>query len=117
MMIDNRKIYTAAEKRAHVKACLEQKAEGHTIRSYINAHEFTRSATSSWLKTYQHEYLSAGLGHEDVLCTQVIARSGCVDNQQTSQLKVSAGAIAIELPAGSSESNLRRVLLALKEVI
>jgi hypothetical protein len=52
------------------------------------------------------------------LFLKVTARSGCADHQQTtSLLKISTGAIAVELPAGSSERDLRRVLLALKEII
>ncbi len=109
--------YSEAEKRAHVKACLERKAQGHSIRSYTDSHRFSRSAMSSWLKAYRAEFQSPELGHGDVPFTQVTARSRCIETQQASQMKISAGAITIELPVGSSESDLRRVLLALKEVI
>ncbi len=76
--MDYRKICTAAEKRAHVKACLERKAEGHTIRSYINAREFSKSAMNSRMKAYRAQFQSLGSVHEDVLCTQVTALSRCV---------------------------------------
>ena len=104
-------------KRAHVRACLEGMEQGRSIRTYVEAHGFSRSAMSSWLKEFDQEMPAMDSTSETKVSLVMVNRSQRYLSKQTSSLKVHINTLCVELPAGNSDADLRRVLLTLKEVL
>ena len=117
-MKDRRKNYSEREKRDHVRACLERIQQGRTIKSYVAEQEFSQSAMNEWLRRYRDQVT---INQNELLTTSLVQvkHTGVspIMGEQTSSLKVNAGPVSIELPAGNSDSDLKRILFILREVL
>ncbi|MBN2859834.1 MAG: hypothetical protein JXK93_06195 [Sphaerochaetaceae bacterium] len=107
------KYYTPEQRIDHVKSCSHWRSKGKTFISYCHAHDVAISTMEYWMKKYgeqaydsEHSFVKV---HDDRPAPHVPYHS-C-------SLTVNVGAVAIELPAGNSNEDLRRVLLTLKEII
>lgn len=112
----NPKFYTEKELITHTRACSEWMASGNSLKSDAQEQDIIFRTLQNWVAKHRKE------SAETTRSSKSLGRVPRIENRQsettrTSSLKVSLGALSIELPAGNNEHDLRRVLRALKEVL
>jgi len=111
-------IYTEEQRMYHAKECLNRMASGQTMKSYAIDQGIIPRTLQNWITKYRKQYLNSDQEHKRafVKISSPRANEG-KKHLQTSSLKVCFGSLAVELPSGNSDTDLKRVLAALKEIV
>lgn len=109
--------YKKEERAYHVKQCLKWIASGNSIRGYGLNHVINPRTLHGWVSRHHDQ---SSLGDSETSSLVRVRRKKSQSKRptsETSSLRVVVGALAIELPAGNSDHDLKRVLTTLKEMI
>jgi len=109
--------YTPQQRIDHARECLEGMTRGKTIKSYAIEQGIIPRTLQNWIKKYRKHTAEQTESATTLVKIQRPRKLQSDRVVETSSLKVSFGSLAVELPAGNSDHDLKRVLAALKEVI
>lgn len=110
--------YRVEERTHHVNRCRKWITAGKSIRSYGLTYGINPRTLHGWMNRYNNLPLTKEKNESQPL-VKVKRTRGVKPEQtvETSSLRVVVGSLAIELPAGNSDQDLKRLLITLKEVI
>ena len=111
------KSYTHEEQQNHVKACYDWTEQGNTSISYCKEHGIAKSTMEYWSRKYGI-FMRPENHKPQKRLVQIPQKSvPKASDGPNCSLIVHAGSVSIELPVGNQDADLKRVLLALKEII
>jgi transposase-like protein len=114
-----KRIYTEQQRIEHARNCLEWMAAGKSMKSYALGQGIIPRTLQNWITKYRKKSPRRQGQNTDASLVRIESQTECprVQQVQTCSLNVSFGSLVIELPAGNSDADLKRVLVTVKEVL
>jgi len=109
-----KKQYPYEERLHHVRQCQMWTTAGKSIRRYAIKQGINPRTLHGWMSRYQENGNSAETDESVTLVK--VGEPPSAPSPQTSTLRVAIGRIVIDLPAGHSDHDLKRVVKTLREI-